>query len=89
MKHAGPASLDQLEPFLERIRAAAPELKEKNRGVFYRGSKAFLHFHEDPAGMFADIRIDGVTFERFRTTTAAEQKDLLKRLQQAVSRTVS
>ena len=89
MKHAGPSALDQIEPFLARIRAAAPQLKEKNRGVFYRGSKAFLHFHEDPAGMFADIRLDGVTFERVRATTAAEQKDLLRRLQRALPPAVS
>lgn len=89
MKHAGPAALDQLEPFLARIRAAAPELKEKSRGTFYRGSRAFLHFHEDPAGMFADARLDGVTFERFRATTVKEQQALLSRLRKALTTIVS
>ena len=32
---------------------------EKKRGVFYFKSRAFLHFHEDPKGMFADIREAG------------------------------
>jgi hypothetical protein len=58
MKHAGSLALDQLEPLLAAIRAL-PGLKEKGRGVFYRGGKAFLHFHEDPAGLFADVRLAG------------------------------
>jgi len=57
MKHAGPAALDQREPLLALLRDL-PELREKSRGTFYRGSRAFLHFHEDPAGLFADVRID-------------------------------
>ena len=55
MRHVTPDALDQLEPLLERLREI-PELREKKRGVFYRKSKAFLHFHEDPAGLFADLR---------------------------------
>jgi hypothetical protein len=66
MRHARPAALDQLEPLLARLRAIGG-LKEKSRGVFYRGARAFLHFHEDPAGLFADIRTaDGTDFERFK-----------------------
>jgi hypothetical protein len=58
VKHAGQNALDALEPVLARLRALGG-LKEKNRGTFYRGSKAFLHFHEDPAGFFADLKRDG------------------------------
>ncbi|MEJ0064243.1 MAG: hypothetical protein WDM85_01575 [Caulobacteraceae bacterium] len=59
MKHAGTAVLDQLEPLLGRIRAAGV-LREKSRGIFYLKSRAYLHFHEDPAGIFVDIRaLDG------------------------------
>jgi hypothetical protein len=47
-------------------------LREKSRGVFYRGSRAWLHFHEDPAGLFADVRV-GQGFERFPVNTTAEQ----------------
>ena len=50
MKHAGGEALDRLEPLLERLRAC-PGMKEKTRGVFYRAGRAFLHFHEDPAGL--------------------------------------
>jgi len=66
MKHAGATALDQLEPLIERVRAI-PALKEKSRGVFYLKSRAFLHFHEDPKGLFADVRTtDGKDFERFQ-----------------------
>lgn len=60
MKHAGEATLDALEPLLGELRLL-PRLKEKKRGTFYVGSKAFLHFHEDPAGPFADLKtsLDG------------------------------
>jgi len=66
MKHAGVTTLDQLEPLIERLRAI-PALKEKSRGVFYLKSRAFLHFHEDPKGLFADVRTaDHADFERFQ-----------------------
>ena len=66
MKHAGAAVLDQLEPLLDRIRASGV-LREKSRGVFYLKSRAYLHFHEDPAGMFVDIRAaDGKDFDRLK-----------------------
>ncbi len=66
MKHAGVTALDQLEPLIERLRDI-PGLKEKSRGVFYLTSRAFLHFHEDPKGLFADVRTaDGKDFERFQ-----------------------
>ncbi|SFK09658.1 hypothetical protein [Caulobacter sp. UNC279MFTsu5.1] len=63
MKHAGPQALDRLEPLIARIRDL-PGLVEKTRGTFYRKSRPFLHFHEDPRGLFADIRMDGDDFER-------------------------
>ena len=68
MKHAGEAALDQLEPLLARVRAL-PGLIEKKRGVFYRKSRAFLHFHEDPKGLFGDVRAaDDKDFDRFDVT---------------------
>jgi hypothetical protein len=73
MKHAGPEALDQLEPLIARIRVL-PGLVEKSRGAFYRKSRAFLHFHQDPhfhegfGGLFADIRVEGDDFERIDVT---------------------
>ena len=76
MKHAGPAALDRLEPLLETLRRN-PGLKEKSRGTFYRGSRAFLHFHEHGEELFADIRL-AEDFERLPATKAAERAALLK-----------
>jgi hypothetical protein len=78
MRHAGADALDDIEPLLVALRAL-PGLTEKSRGTFYRGSKAFVHFHEDPAGMFADVRLVD-HFERFRVTTKREQEACLRRI---------
>lgn len=84
MKHAGDAALDALEPLLVELRKL-PRLKEKKRGTFYVGSKAFLHFHEDPAGPFADLKpsLDG-DYERFRVRTAAERARLVSLARRAL-----
>jgi hypothetical protein len=79
LKHAGPETLLRLESLLETLRQV-PGLIEKKPGVFYRKSKAFLHFHEDPAGMHADVRLAGTEFERLRVETAKEQAALLTKI---------
>jgi hypothetical protein len=78
MKHARPAALESLAGLLARIRRQ-PALVERRPGVFYLKGRAHLHFHEDPAGLFADLR-QGADWERFRVVTAAEQGALLSRL---------
>jgi hypothetical protein len=78
MKHAGFSALDRLEPLLKQIRRHTG-LKEKSRGVFYLRSKSFLHFHEDPLGLFADLRV-GDDFVRYPVDSKTEQDLLLKRL---------
>jgi hypothetical protein len=75
VKHAGPDALDRLEPFLVDLRKVSG-LVEKKRGVFYRKSAAFLHFHEDPSGLHADVRL-GEKFERFRVETVRERSKLI------------
>jgi hypothetical protein len=82
MKHASSAALDALEELLARLRAL-PALKEKARGTFYLKSRAFLHFHEDPAGLFADLRT-GVAFERYPVDTRAGRESLLRKIQGAL-----
>ena len=81
MKHAGREALDSLEPLLCLLREV-PGLREKSRGTFYRSSRAFMHFHEDPSGLFADLRLD-TEFERIRVTTAEEQRRLMRSVRQA------
>ncbi len=82
MKHATDAALDRVEPLLEAMRAL-PALRERKRGVFWRESQAFLHSHEDPAGIFADVKLDGA-FQRFRATTVREGQALLRRVREAL-----
>lgn len=77
MKHAGPQALAGLEPLLAELRKL-PGLVERKTGTFYRRSQAFLHFHEDPAGLFADLKC-GQEWERLRVSTAAERRALLRR----------
>jgi hypothetical protein len=82
MKHAGEESLDQLEPLLRALRTM-PTLREKKRGTFSRGGRAFVHFHEDAAGLFADVRFDD-EFERFDVTSAADQQRLARNIRAAL-----
>jgi hypothetical protein len=78
MKHAGVAALDQLEPLLKRLRAL-DGMTERGRGVFYSRSKAFLRFHEDPAGLFADLRDPaGADFDRFKVDGPERQDALVE-----------
>ena len=78
MIHPQSAALDALEDLLAELRRL-PGLVEKKRGVFYRKSKAFLHFHEDPAGLFADIR-PNAEWERLPVNTAEERRELVERV---------
>ena len=79
MKHAGLAALSDLETLLAKLHDL-PGLVEKKPGIFYLKAKAYLHFHEDPAGLFADVRLDGLAFERFAVNTKQEQEVLYERV---------
>jgi hypothetical protein len=83
VKHAGPATLARLKNFLDGLRKV-PGLVERRPGTFYRKSKAFLHFHEDHAGFFADVRLDGNEFKRIAVNNSQEQMALLDRIRLSV-----
>ena len=83
MKHAGPRTLARIEPLLEELRAR-PALREKRPGVFYLKSRAFLHFHDDPSGVFADVRLAD-EFVRLPVTSRSEQSDLLEQIDDCLS----
>ena len=77
MKHAGLETLQTLAPLLARLRAL-PGLVERSPGCFYKGGKAFLHFHEDPSGTHADVRLEAAPgFARMRAGSAREQDALV------------
>jgi len=85
MKRAGQSALDRIIPLLEELRAH-PALREKRPGVFYLNSREFLHFHDDPVGVFADVRL-AEGFFRLPVTSRAQQSDLLARIDQCLSTT--
>lgn len=76
MKHAGALALAELQDLLAGLRLL-PALVEKKPGIFYRKSRAFLHFHEDPTGLYADLRLGGEDFERFPVNTQEERAMVL------------
>lgn len=84
MKHASANALSALQALLATIRLHSG-LVEKRPGIFYRNGAAFLHFHEDPAGLFADIKLDGARFSRFPVNTPAEQQALLTQLKSVLA----
>jgi len=71
--------LKSLAALLTRLRAL-PGLTEKKPGIFYLKSRACLHFHEDAAGLFADVRLAGDDFARFPVNTQLDQDALVKRV---------
>lgn len=78
MRHARDEDLDRLDWLLAQLRTL-PGLNEKTRGTFYRKSRAFLHFHEDRKGLFADIRDAADTdFERIDVTEQPGQARLVE-----------
>ena len=66
-----------------KVRRRHPALQERKRGAFYRRGHAWLHFHEDPAGLFADLKIDG-SWVRFPVNSVAERAALLRRLKRTL-----
>ncbi|MBE9139630.1 hypothetical protein IQ254_20925 [Nodosilinea sp. LEGE 07088] len=79
MKHADSDTLAQLAPLLTQVRQRIPPLKEKGVGKFYLKSTAFLHFHQDSAGLFADLKVDG-DWQRYPVNDLADYTLLLATL---------
>jgi hypothetical protein len=84
MKHATPATLDTIEPLLAGLRKV-PGLRERQRGIFYRKSIAYLHFHEDPEGLFADVKLAS-HWKRLNVTTKVAKRNLLQAVKNDLSR---
>ena len=83
MRHARDTDLDRIEPLLAQLRSI-DGLTEKSRGVFYRRSRACLHFHADGDDLYVDLRLDTDDFERTRATTKAEQRALVAAVKRAI-----
>jgi hypothetical protein len=75
VKHAGRDALEALSDLLKNLRTRS-FLVEKRPGIFYLKGKAFLHFHEDPAGIFADLR-QGGDWRRLPANSPQDHMELL------------
>ncbi len=82
VRHATQHDLDRLEVLLVELRRF-PQLRERRRGYFSRGSGAFLHFHEDAGDLYVDVKLDS-KFQRMRVTSRGEQDDFLSQVREAL-----
>jgi len=82
VKHAGPEALDRLDALLHQVRQL-DALRERKRGSFDSRFGVTLHFHEDPTGLYADVRSAGRT-ERHRVTTTRERAAVLRLVKAAL-----
>ena len=83
VRHATPADLEHVDHLLQALRSVGG-LVEKKPGVFYRRARAFVHFHADPTGLYADAKLLDDDFVRLRVTTQAEQARFLQQVRRAV-----
>lgn len=83
MRHITPARLPDIDRLLGELRGV-DGLQERSPGIFYRRSRAFLHFHEDGDDVYADVRLEGADFDRRRVTTRREQDALVVAVRRAL-----
>jgi hypothetical protein len=84
VRHATQDDLDRIAALLAGLRGLGP-LRERKPGNFWRGSRAFVHFHEDAGDLYADVRL-GSKFQRLKITSAEEQASFLSQVRQALDR---
>jgi hypothetical protein len=82
VKHADVRALEAVSDLIENLRRRS-DLVEKKLGIFYTKGRAFVHFHKDPAGLFADLR-EGDEWQRYPVNAPDECTRLLA----AVDRTL-
>ncbi len=80
----GPVKSKNFAPLLKDLRGV-DSLRERRPGVFYLGCKEFMHFHELPDSIVADIFFPN---ERLRlpVTSRPEQLDVLDRIWSSIER---
>jgi hypothetical protein len=57
-----------------------PVLREVRPTVFHVDGRDFIHFHEEPDGIFADVRLATGQI-RMPASTQADQAELLERIE--------
>ena len=77
MAHASPEALQAVLPLLRQLRDIKT-LKEKQPGIFYCRSAAFLHFHDEGGALVADLKkASGSGFDRYPLTNPLAHRKLL------------
>ncbi len=74
------STIETLAPLLNVLRGY-PVLQEVRPTVFHLGGRDFIHFHEEPDGLFADVRLSRGRL-RLPVSTSPEQAELLDRIEQ-------
>ena len=72
------ATLDRIAPLLEVLRAH-PALREVRPTEFELDGREFLHFHDDPDGVVADVRLAEGRVS-MPVSSSSEQAELLDRI---------
>ncbi|HUC13202.1 MAG TPA: hypothetical protein VMS00_02000 [Acidimicrobiales bacterium] len=86
MKHAGAEALEELNGLVTQLREL-DWLRETTPGHFYCKSRSIVHFHEDPTGLYADVRLDPQgRFVRMQVNTKVEQDKLVRDIRQSWER---
>ena len=78
------ASLDQIAPLVDVLRAN-PALEEVRPLTFNLNGREFLHFHDYPHGVTADVRLTRRVV-RMRVVSEAEQAELLGQIDDCLSK---
>jgi hypothetical protein len=82
MGRATKATLQQLDPWLDEVRGLGIDgLVEKANGAFYQRRVGILHFHEDPTGVAADVKVQG-EWQRVPIDRAAGRRKVVQLLRQ-------
>lgn len=77
MPPVGPEALDTLQPLIRQLRGI-PQLRERQPGIFYLLNQAFVHFHVDGGGLFADLKKgSGSGFDRYPVDTPPQQRSFI------------
>lgn len=76
--HAAPETLDLIDDLLAKIRQRA-WLTERKRGIFYRKSVGWLHFHGKAGAIVADLKV-GKDWVRYLVDRRREWSTLLAAL---------
>ena len=76
-------TLECIAPLLAILREH-PVLREVAPTVFHLHGRDFIHFHEEPDGIFADVRLATAQI-RMSVSTQADRAELLERIEGTLS----